>query len=157
LATAADSGKSAQLSPAAAAFERMKTLVGEWKTTNSSMQASLTYELAAGGSALVERDTPEGITQPMITVYYLDGDRILLTHYCMAGNQPRMQARRFENGPGELNFEFLDVTNLAGPNAGHMHDARIRLLDDKHFTASWRFFQNGQPARTEDFQYVRVK
>ena len=54
----------------------------------------MAYELIAGGNTLLERETVDKML-PMITVYHLDGDRLLLTHYCMLNNQPRMQARDF--------------------------------------------------------------
>ena len=48
----------------------------------------------------------------MLTLYHRDGNRLVLTHYCMAGNQPRMQAKPFDAGANELAFEFLDATDL---------------------------------------------
>ena len=30
--------------------------------------------------------------EDMISMFNLDGDRVVLTHYCAAGNQPRMVA-----------------------------------------------------------------
>ena len=139
-----------------AAFARLKTLVGEWEADTKMGKAHLTYELIAGGSALVERETM-GDTPPMMTVYYLDGNRLLLTHYCMVGNQPRMQARRFDAASGELVFEFLDATNLASPRAGHMHSAKMRLSDNNHFTSEWDFYDNGERKSTETGQYTRVR
>src|SRR5579863_8610060 len=75
---------------AAAAFARLKTLVGEWEANRPDGKVRLAYELTGGGSALVERQAEEKMPA-MMTVYHLDGDRLILTHYCMAGNQPRMQ------------------------------------------------------------------
>ena len=49
----------------------------------------------------------------VLTVFHLDGDRLILTHYCMAGNQPRMQATSYDAKKGEIRFQFLDATNLA--------------------------------------------
>ncbi len=93
----------------------------------------------------------------MLTVYHLDGDRLILTHYCMAGNQPRMQASSFNPDTGELQFQFLDVTNLASPGAGHMHNARFRLVDNNHLKTEWQFYENGKPKMTEAAQYTRVR
>src|SRR5262245_18094678 len=84
-----------------AAFDRLKTLVGEWEATGDAAPAHLTYELVAGGTALLERER-EANRPTMLTLYHRDGDRLLLTHYCMAGNQPRMQARPFDAAAGEL-------------------------------------------------------
>ena len=139
-----------------AAFARLKTLVGEWEAQTQMGKVHVSYELIAGGTAIVERESGEKIPA-MLTVYYIDGDRLLLTHYCMAGNQPRMQARRFDAATGEVEFQFLDATNLASPAAGHMHNAKIRVLDDTHFSAAWQFYEDGKPKMTETVQYQRVK
>jgi hypothetical protein len=137
-----------------AAFARLKTLAGEWEADTKMGKARLSIELIAGGTALVERETIATMP-PMLTVYHMDGDRLLLTHYCMAGNQPRMQARAFNAGTGEIDFAFLDATNLK-PGAGHMHDAKIRIASDRELVSHWTFFEKGQPKETEMFRYIRV-
>lgn len=143
-------------SEASAAFDLLKTLVGEWQGETEHGKSHLSYELVSGGTALVERDSSD--TMPaMLTVYHLDGDRLLLTHYCMAGNQPRMQAKAFNAQTGEVDFKFLDATNLTSPNAGHMRNAKIRIVDKDHLTAEWQFYEDGKPKATESFKYTRVK
>jgi hypothetical protein len=136
-----------------AAFSRLAALVGEWRSEDG--KDTLVYELIAGGTALLERET--STERPaMVTLYHRDGRRLVLTHYCMAGNQPRMVARRFDAGTGELAFEFLDATNLAAPGAGHMRNVTIRLVDRSHLETEWQFYENGQAAMTERARYVRV-
>jgi hypothetical protein len=139
-----------------AAYSRLKSLVGEWEADTQMGKSHLSFELIAGGTALVERESGEKMPA-MMTVYHLDGSRLLLTHYCMAGNQPRMQARAFNPESGELDFRFLDATNLASPNAGHMHNVKFHLADNNHFTAAWEFYENGQPKMTENVEFTRVK
>jgi hypothetical protein len=155
LAVHAASSKSERTSDAAA-FARLKTLVGEWNADTRMGKAHLKYELIAGGTALVERETAEKMPE-MLTVYHFDGDRLLLTHYCMAGNQPRMQARAFNPESGELEFQFLDATNLSDPGAGHMHNAKFRFVDNDHLVTQWEFYENGQRKLTETAQYTRVR
>src|SRR5206468_10379480 len=78
----------------AEAFEKLKALVGHWETDKTNMnKATLDLELTSGGTAVIEkfRMVEEGKPVEMITLYYLDGDQIKLTHYCMAGNQPTMR------------------------------------------------------------------
>jgi hypothetical protein len=118
-------------------------------------KAHFSFELIAGGTALVERTTFDKMPA-METVYYPDGNRLLLTHYCMLGNQPRMQAQAYNPETGELKFEFLDATNLDSPLAGHMHNATFHFVDDNHLVAEWQFFEDGKLKRTEHFPYARV-
>jgi hypothetical protein len=141
---------------AATAFARLKTLAGEWEADTEMGKVHLTYELIAGSNVLTERFSSEKMPV-MLTVYHLDGKRLLLEHYCMAGNQPRMQAKPFRAGSEELEFEFLDATNLASPGAGHMHSAKIRFLDNNHLVSEWQYFENGQRKFTETAQYARVQ
>ena len=137
------------------AFARLKSLVGEWQADTSRGKARLTYELIAGGTSLVERETGENMPA-MLTVYHMDGARLMLEHYCMTGNQPRMQARSFDPKAGELSFQFLGATNLA-KDAGHMHNATIRFVDSEHLTTAWEFYEGGQRKTTESAEYTRIR
>jgi hypothetical protein len=140
---------------AAAAFSRLKTLVGQWEADGPMGKMHTTFELIGGGSALVEHERHEDMPE-MMTVYHLDGKRLLLTHYCMAGNQPRMEAKEYDAGTGRLEFRFLDITNLAGPAAPYMRNASFRFINGTHLTAAWEFLRDGK-TESHDMQYVRVK
>lgn len=77
---------SAAQSDSAAAFEKMKSLAGEWEgKTSDGKIARLKYEVTSGGSALVETLSTEE-EYSMVTVYHRDGNRLMMTHYCGAGN-----------------------------------------------------------------------
>ena len=154
--TATAAGPKAEPMSAAEAFSRLKTLAGDWEGDSQMGKVHLNIQLIAGGTSLVERETGEKMPE-MMTVYYVDGDRLLLTHYCMAGNQPRMQARSFNPETGEVAFEFLDATNLTTPSAGHMHNAKIRIADHDHLVTEWEFYENGQKKMSEAAQYTRVR
>ena len=154
-AAAVYAGPKAEGSSDAAAFARLKTLVGEWEANTQMGKAHLSYELIAGGTALVEKETGEKMPA-MMTVYHLDGDRLMLTHYCMAGNQPRMRARAFDAASGRLEFEFLDGTNLTTAE-GHMHNAKIQFGDADHVKTEWAFYENGAQKFTEGAEYTRVR
>ena len=141
---------------AAAAFDKLKTLAGEWEANTDQGKTRVIYEVISGGNAIVEREITEKMPE-MLTVYHLDGNRLLLTHYCAAGNQPRMEARAIDAQTGELRFKFLDATNLSNANAGHMHSVTLHLVDNNHLSSQWQFFENGQPKFTETAQYTRVR
>lgn len=156
LAPLAIPAANSESSPAGAAFQQLKSLAGEWEANGVNGKSHLSYELIAGGTALVERFSSPQMPS-MLTVYTLDGQRLLLTHYCMAGNQPRMVAQPYDAAARELKFEFLDAGNLADPAAGHMHNARFRFMDANHFTSEWDFYENGKRKLTETEQYTRVR
>ncbi|MGH9324156.1 MAG: hypothetical protein ACRD21_21755 [Vicinamibacteria bacterium] len=143
---------------AAAAFGRLKGLVGEWEGIQPNGEKATTrYELMGNGSALVEYYAGMGAGNEMLTVYHLDGDRLLLTHYCMAKNQPRLQLSKFDAATGELAFDFLDVTGLADPSAGHMRTAWFQFESADRFTTKWQYFENGKISFDEKQQFTRVK
>jgi hypothetical protein len=138
-----------------AAFSRLKTLAGEWEADSPMGKIRASFEVISGGTAIVERDDHDKMPG-MLTVYHMDGKRLMLTHYCMAGNQPRMVANVYEPATGRLAFRFLDITNLAGPNATYMRSVNFRLADEKHLSAAWEFVQDGK-AEAHDIAYTRVK
>jgi hypothetical protein len=148
---------SAPATNATAAFEKLKGLVGSWQGESNMGKTEITYELTAGGKVLLERMTDEAKHDTMLTTYYLDGDHLSLTHYCLLGNEPHMVARKIDLESGEIIFDFAGAGNLASRDAQHMHTATIRLLDADHFTGLWTMFENNKPKLTVTAQYTRVK
>src|SRR5262249_9971842 len=142
-----------------AAFAQLKSLAGDWESAAKSGKQRLHIEVVSGGSAVVERfeSSELGPENAMLTVYYLNGGRLQLTHYCMAKNQPHMQARSFDSGSGELRFDFVDAVGLSSPQAGHMHNASFRFIDPDHFSADWQFYEGGKPKFDENVQFTRVR
>jgi hypothetical protein len=141
------------------AFEQLKSLAGHWETEKSNTEkATLDLELTAGGTAVIERAhiTDSGKTVEMITLYYLDGDQLKMTHYCMTGNQPTMRGN-YAADTKTLTFEFEGATNLKSPNDGHMHHAVYTFIDNDHFKTAWTFRKDQKDAFTEDVTYVRAK
>ena len=137
-------------SDAQKSFDKMKSLVGTWEGKMSDGQeVTMTYSLVSGGTALMAA----GVHDSMVTMYALDGNRLLLTHYCSMGNQPRMSASLSPDGK-TLEFTFLDATNLSSPQAGHMHHAVFTFVDANHYTEEWTFTQDGQ-SKTEHFDLHR--
>jgi hypothetical protein len=141
---------------ATSGFERLKMLVGEWdgKTTSGKL-ARVSYQLTSGGSAVLETLKPADEPE-MVTVYHRDGESLMLTHYCMVNNQPRMRAESDGVGEKELTFNFVDATNLASPSAGHMHRLVMVFEDADHLTANWTWRENDEE-HTEGFHLTRKK
>ena len=122
-------------------FDKLKSLAGTWVGKTPSGEAvQETFRVTSNGSAVMSDIQGEG---NMITMFHLDGDRLLMTHYCGSGNQPRMKATASPDGK-IIAFEFLDATNLAGPKSGHMHHAVYTLKDPDHLTEEWTWSQDGK-------------
>jgi len=145
---------------AQSAFAKLQSLAGIWEgTASDGSKSRVQYEVIAGNSAVVERFVNDrmGAENAMVTVYYLDGGRLLMQHYCMAKNQPRMKAESFDAASNEVRFAFVDATGLPNPQAGHMHKATIHFIDADHISQEWQFFENGKQKFAESLQYTRVR
>jgi hypothetical protein len=133
---------------AGTAFSRLKALVGDWDVESSQGKAHSRFELIAAGSVLLEHFTEPG-GQEMLTAYHLDGSRLVLTHYCLVGNQPQMVAEKFDGASGELDFAFAGGSNIA-TGAGHMHDVAFHLVSNDRFDAKWDFVEAGKVKFSEE-------
>jgi hypothetical protein len=80
--------------PTSKTFERLKSLAGDWVNAKDAKDpkapVAISLRVIAGGSAILEREFP-GTPNEMVTVYHRDGDKVLMTHYCVLGNQPQMR------------------------------------------------------------------
>lgn len=132
---------SAEDSPAKVAFEQLKALVGNWRATDPGSSTLLEVKLIANGSALVETWTMSPTRQSM-TVYTLDGNRLLTTHYCPQGNAPRL-AYAGTDASGAHRFDFIDGANLQNPQGSHEHSFWIRKDPDGTVTRSETYILNG--------------
>jgi hypothetical protein len=140
-------------SDAQKSFDQLKSLTGSWEGKNSIGQpVQVSYRMTAGGSALMSEIVGHGET--MISMINFDGpNRLLLTHYCAVGNQPRMQASASPDGK-TITFNFLDATNLDNPQSGHMDHVVIALLGPDHHTEEWNFIDHGKEIK-EFFDLTR--
>jgi hypothetical protein len=131
------------VAPDPTGLDRLKSLAGTWEGKDrEGKTAQVRYEVVSNGSAVVET-LSVGEMETMVTVYHKDGDQLMLTHYCGAGNQPRMRADKGAQG-GVLRFSFVDATNMPNPDAGHMHKLALTFRDPDHLTQEWTFRDKGQ-------------
>jgi hypothetical protein len=130
---------------AEAVFERLKKLEGKWREVSTKGWAEETqiHTLARGTAVSVQAADPKS-EMAMLTVYHLDGGRLLLTHYCEAGNQPRLAATSIEDEGQKVTFTFLDGTNMTSRNVGHMDKVVMVFEDDHHFSEQWTWYQDGK-------------
>jgi hypothetical protein len=112
------------------AFERLKGLVGTWNSTEKGNPARadvVTYTMTGRGTVLVEQfESSTPVMGHMLTAYHLDINRLVLTHFCGAGNQPRMRITSFDDGGRHITFDMYDITNLADPQA--FHSTRLEVV-----------------------------
>jgi len=126
------------------AFNTIKTMPGTWESKASDARSlQVTFKVISGGSAVMSEIMGQG-PEDMISMFHLDGpNKLLMTHYCGAGNQPRMQAAVSSDGK-TITFNFMDVTNLVTPDAGRMQKMVLTLLDENHHTEEWTFLDHGK-------------
>ncbi len=136
-------------------FDALRALEGTWEGKNSQGQPlKVTFRETAGGSASLSEILGGG-HENMVSMIHMDGDRLLMTHYCGAGNQPRMKATLAPDGKS-VAFDFMDATNLASPDAGHMHHVVFAMPDADHHTEEWTFLDHGKEMK-ELFTLQRSK
>jgi hypothetical protein len=134
-------------------FGLLKSMEGNWSGTNAKGQPlQISFRLTAGGSALMSEIHGEG-HENMITMFHMDGDRLVMTHYCGAGNQPRLKIIAADEK--SASFEFFDGTNIA-PGDGHMQRATFTQPDANHHLEEWVFLDHGKEMK-ELFTLERVK
>jgi hypothetical protein len=145
-------------SPAKQAFTQLKKLEGTWEGKAGhgaeAQDVKVIYKVTGQGSALIETQFP-GAAHEMVTVYHLDGDNLLLTHYCASQNQPKMKLVPGK-APGVLKFDFVSGSNMK-PKDPHMHNLTMRLVGADHIISEWAFYANGKSGNVAKFDMRRVK
>jgi hypothetical protein len=150
-------------SEAQKSFDKLKTLAGSWEghVTTVPQQADIegklmqvSFRTTSMGNALMHEMTGAGRPDDPITMLYLDEDRLLLTHYCDAGNRPRMTGKMSPDGR-TVEFDFLDVAGST--QFGHMHHAVFTVIDANHHTEDWTYMEPGDKPVHAHFDLQRTK
>ena len=130
-----------------ALFERLKGLVGEWQGQwePGSVPTTVSYALTGNGSVVVE-DYVVGETT-MATLYHLDGDDLMLTHYCSAGNQPRMRVSSVSGDRRRIEFDAIDVTNLT--SGGYSRKLVVSMLEADRIALTYTGSRTGKSSGVE--------
>src|SRR6266699_491522 len=150
-------------SDAQKSFDKLKTLAGSWEghvatfPPQGEIEGKLMHvslRATSMGNALVHEMTGAGRPDDPITMLYLDEDRLLLTHYCDAGNRPRMAGKMSPDGK-TAEFDFLDVAGST--QYGHMHHAVFTVIDENHHIEDWTYMQPGDKPVHAHFDLQRTK
>lgn len=139
-----------------AAFEKLKMLEGTWNDPSAKEENPQihVFEVSAGGT-VIQETMAVGTDHEMINMYHLDGDDLMLTHYCAGGNQPRMKMVAGDLAKA-ITFEFVDGTNLDPAKDGHIHEGKIVFVDDDSIESHWMAYNEGKPAGEMTFELTRT-
>jgi hypothetical protein len=151
-----DSNHSGSATGQSARFEQFKRLAGEWIGKEAGKEGHdihVSYKVTAGGSAVVET-IAAGTEHEMVTVIHPDGDDLILTHYCMLGNQPQMRATG-KGDSGKVEFKFVKATNLKSEKDMYMHNATFHFVDKDTLKTEWTHFMDGKDAGRAVFELKR--
>ena len=140
-------------------FERIKQLAGRWEGMTRHGEgkeelAVVEYKVTSGGSAVVETLFP-GTPHEMVSVYHTDGQgKLSMTHYCMIGNQPKLDLTQSDDNHVELS---LASDSGIAPEAMHMHSLNVTWQDADHLTQQWSSFDGGKPKETTTIRLSRAR
>ncbi|MGV3483580.1 MAG: hypothetical protein ACO1RT_04080 [Planctomycetaceae bacterium] len=130
------------------AFEKLKKLSGTWveadKDGKPTEKVVSIVRVTAAGSAVQETLFP-GEPMEMVSVYHLDHQDLLMTHYCALGNQPQMKADP-ASPPNQIRWQFVRGTNLDPAKDAHMHAATVTFVDDDHIEIEGEAWEGGKPS-----------
>lgn len=135
-------------SEAQLAFDKMKTLEGSWEGRMNTptvpqvdgMLSKVTFRVVSRGHTLMHDMKSDRLPDEPITMFVVDNDRLLLTHYCDGDNRPRMTGKASADGK-TVEFDFIDISGKL--NVGHMHHAVFTFIDDNHHTEDWTYMMPG--------------
>lgn len=151
------------------AFEQLKSLAGTWKGSpmgegpeadaeaEEAMAGKAVHDIqvSAAGTVVMETMSP-GTPHEMINMYHLDGEELVLTHYCAGGNQPTMRLDRAKSSADKFVFEFTGGTNLDPAVDSHIHSAKIEFMGEDKMDSVWYGYQNGEQAGIMTFHLAKV-
>jgi hypothetical protein len=143
------------LTQSANIFQQLKSLVGEWEAVQDGVPVKETYTETANGSVLMAETRP-GNEPAMITMITVDGDHLIATHYCIAGNQPQMVTGVPEDLQKGVKFTLARVTGMKTPDDWHNTGITIKLDDPNHMSQLWTYLYQGKTGTTV-FHYTRKK
>lgn len=135
----------------ASAFNVFKGLEGNWaiRSGDKLLNIQMTYGLGSKGSIVMEQFGNE------LSVFYRDGQHLLMTHFCNAGNQPRLRLK--DNGvPGIFEFERFDITNASeNSTAAHVERIVYKIIDERHLDLEI-VWTKGNSEESEKYKLTRM-
>ena len=139
-------------SEARKAFDKLKTLAGSWQGSIGDLSTQVTIRVTSAGSAIMH-DAFMASTNK-ITMIYLEGDRLFLTHYGGEGNRPRFEGKLTPDGKSVV-FSFLDVAG--GTQRGLIKHMMFTIVDaNNHVVEVTYILPDGKPVEARaEFQRTK--
>lgn len=123
-------------------FAKLKLMIGDWrKESSDGKNFHIAFQETANGSVLIENWISKGKSHSL-TLYHLDGENLLATHYCPQGNQPRLKLDAPAN-ENTISFVFQDATNLPDFGSNHQHSLSFEFVEDGRLKRSESYIENG--------------
>jgi len=92
----------------------------------------------------------------MITMFTVDGDHLIATHYCSAKNQPQMVTPTITDAQRPLAFSLVRVTGLNSADDWHNTGLTVIQEDNDHLTQEWSYQFKGKTGN-DTFHFARVR
>lgn len=138
------------------AFERLKALEGFWLMCDDegkvTEEVGSVYHVTAGGAAVMETMFP-GQPHEMLTVYFVEEGTLHMTHYCMLGNRPELDATRIDGTT--IDWACGEGSVCCGSEQ-HMHAATFDLSGQNRITTTWRGDAEGEDKHEVTFILQRA-
>jgi hypothetical protein len=152
-------GQAAQTS-----FDQIKSLAGTWQGTLTTVPAAaagshqgqplqVSLRVTSSGNAVLHEMKVPGAPDDPITMLYVNGNHLFLSHYCDAGNRPRMVATASPDGK-TITFDVVDVSG--SKSHGYMEHVVFTAIDASHHTEDWTFLMPGNHPAQAHFDLHRV-
>lgn len=131
------------------AFEYIKTLAGNWQRMggagheHGASSSVVSFKISAAGSTVMETYNA-GQKNEMVSVYHMDGNTLLMTHYCALQNAPVMKFEK-SGKPGEIKLAFFGGTNFDPKVDAHAHEGLIQVKDAETFETTAVGYAGGKP------------
>jgi hypothetical protein len=146
----------------------LKSLAGEWEGIVSvnppikefgDTKLHVTMRVTSRGNTITHEfqkaDTPLDWTKydHPITMFYVNDDQLNLTHFCDAGNRPRMIGKKSADGK-TVDFDFAELSG--GNRFGHMHHSTFTIIDNDHHVEEWTYMLPGDKPMRARMNLTRV-
>lgn len=142
-------------------FEPLKALGGSWgmdMQDGNGLQKTAEFSVTSANSVIREIMFP-GHDHEMTNVYHMDGPNLVITHYCAAGNQPRMIATTAQKTDAGLVYHFkVDrVSNVREGQHGVMNELIMTLHNDGHVQQDWYATDPATGSRVGPTQFILTR